>query len=127
MKYQTTMKAIRNNYRTILTVHYCELQNLLRDVQPESYCAGVYGWNCDNYEIDTDCMLSTGYRPIGSNWLPYDIAHVVDTAAGMVPYENHDTLENLRFALADFAKKSISKSELIEYCADLIVKYGRKA
>lgn len=64
MKLKTTNKQIRENFRTIISIGYCELQSLLAYKKPFAYNAGIYGWNCDFYEINNIC-ISTGYRPIG--------------------------------------------------------------
>lgn len=64
MKTKVTNKEIRPNYNNILSIGYCEAQFLLRGVSPFGYNCGVYGWNCDFYDIDGICV-STGYRPIG--------------------------------------------------------------
>ena len=65
MKCKTTAKAIRENYgRRILSIGYCAAQALLRYETPFAYSSGVYGWNCDYYDIDGVC-ISTGCRPIG--------------------------------------------------------------
>ena len=72
MKIQTTYKAIREEYgKKILSVDYCDLQCLLRYENPFAYSAGVYGWNCDYYDIGGVC-ISTGYRPIGKH-VPYEL------------------------------------------------------
>lgn len=65
MKCKTTAKAIRENYGgRILRIGYCDAQALLRYETPFAYSSGVYGWNCDYYDIDGVC-ISTGCRPIG--------------------------------------------------------------
>ena len=64
MKCRVTAREVRNNYRNIVSIGYCQAQYLLRYETPFAYSAGVYGWNCDYYDIDGMC-ISTGYRPIG--------------------------------------------------------------
>lgn len=67
MKLRTTKREVRENAYRILSVGYCEIQFLMRSKEPFSYCAGVYGWCCDNYEITTNkyrLVISTGYSPI---------------------------------------------------------------
>ena len=69
MKYKTTKKEMKENYYTILSVGYCELQYLLRYKAADSYCFSIYGWACDNYELTGSkriLLLSTGYNPIKS-------------------------------------------------------------
>ena len=64
MKCKVTMREVRKNYRTIIAIGYCEAQYLLQYETPFAYSAGVYGWDCDYYDIDGVC-ISIGYRPIG--------------------------------------------------------------
>lgn len=69
MKYKTTKKEIKENYYNIAGVGYCELQWLLRVKEANSYCTGIYGWACDNYELigsKRKIILSTGYSPVQS-------------------------------------------------------------
>ena len=65
MKYHATKKDVKNGYYRIVGVGYCEAQSLLQFESAESYCAGVYGWSCDNYNIDGVC-ISTGYNYINN-------------------------------------------------------------
>ncbi len=65
MKLQTTKKQIRQNFNTVLSIGYCDAQNLLDCKTPFAYSAGVYGWSCDYYQIGNVC-ISTGYSPIGT-------------------------------------------------------------
>lgn len=66
MKFKTTAKEIKSNYHYIINVGYCEAQYLLGHTSPTAYSAGIYGWNCDYYEIMTEnfkrVIICTGYR-----------------------------------------------------------------
>tara|TARA_R110000868_G_scaffold45703_1_gene151472 strand:+ start:134 stop:466 length:333 start_codon:yes stop_codon:yes gene_type:complete len=66
MKLKTTKNQVKNNFNTILSLGYCEIDNLTRYKNPFAYSCGVNGWSCDYYNIDGVC-LSTGYDPIGKN------------------------------------------------------------
>lgn len=61
MKFKTTTKAIREWNKNIKSAGYCELQNLLRGIEPVAYTCGVYGWNYDVYQIN-GVTICTGYR-----------------------------------------------------------------
>lgn len=61
MKLKTTRKQIQNNSYRIANISYCAAQNLLKYRAPFAYSAGVYGWNCDYYEVD-GVVIATGYR-----------------------------------------------------------------
>lgn len=83
MKCKTTAKAIRENYGSrILSIGYCAAQSLLRYETPFAYSAGVYGWNCDYYDIDGVC-ISTGYRPIGKP-IDYEKLREAEKTARMI-------------------------------------------
>ena len=71
MKAKTTKKQIKANFNTVISIGYCEAQYLLQYKNPFAYNCGVYGWNCDFYEINNVCV-STGYRPIGEK-LDYNL------------------------------------------------------
>lgn len=44
MKVKVTKKEIRENYKNVISVGYCELQYLLRGKNPNFYTSGIYGW-----------------------------------------------------------------------------------
>lgn len=74
MKLHTTQRAIRNAYPgKVISISYCAAYYLLAYQSPFAYNAGVYGWNCDYYNID-GTVISTGYRPHGKN-VNYDIVN----------------------------------------------------
>lgn len=64
MKLFTTKKAIKECYKDIIAISYCDAQHLLRYQIPFAYNSGVYGWNCDYYDIN-GIIICTGYRPQG--------------------------------------------------------------
>lgn len=72
-KIKITMKEIKENYKNIIQVGYCEIQNLLRGQEAKYYTCGVYGWNADIYEIDNNTVIVTGYRPFGNIKTNYEI------------------------------------------------------
>lgn len=61
-KIKTTQKAMRENYH-IIGVGYCDAHYLLKGVDPIAYSSGVYGWQCDYYNVD-GVIISTGYSYI---------------------------------------------------------------
>jgi hypothetical protein len=63
MKYKTTNKQLKEGYKNIITIGYCEAQNLLQYSEPIAYTCGIYGWNADVYQIDYKTAIVTGYRP----------------------------------------------------------------
>lgn len=89
-KIKATAKAIKNSYYNIITVGYCDLQYLLSYFQPAYYTAGVYGWNCDVYIIDTNTVIATGYRPMAGNMHDYEITRKYNRLAEAEIYRNRD-------------------------------------
>lgn len=68
MKTKVTNKQLKNNYNIVLSVGYCDAQNLLKNIKPFGYNSGVYGWNFDAYEIPcTNICITTGYRSTGKS------------------------------------------------------------
>ena len=61
MKVKTTRKQIVATSPRLVSAGYCDLQNLLRPIDPVAYTAGVYGWNFDAYDVD-GLTICTGYR-----------------------------------------------------------------
>ena len=92
MKYKTTKKAIKENYRKIINVGYAELQSLLKHVEPIAYTAGVYGWNADIYTIDGVAIV-TGYRPFGNIRADYDICCKYESEANQIMQSVNDYKE----------------------------------
>lgn len=113
MKVQTTKRIITNNYPTILNVGYCEIQNLLKCIEPIAYTFGQYGWNADIYIIK-GFALCTGYRPFGNVCPSYELCRLYDGKAQDV-WSNHElTFEEKKNKvinlLNDFIEKAIEES-----------------
>lgn len=89
MKKQVSQKFIRENYKNIIGVGYCELWALLRCKEPKYYTSGVYGWNADIYQVDNETVIVTGYRPFG-NIKGYRLGVEVNQEATKVIRVNHD-------------------------------------
>ncbi len=63
MKYRTTNKEVKSNSGYVISIPYCDAQDLLRIAEPQAYTCGVYGWNSDIYHFG-GVTISTGYRPV---------------------------------------------------------------
>ena len=61
MKTKLTNKLVKQLYPNIKCAGYCELQTLLRGIEPIAYTCGTYGWNYDIYNI-YGVTIATGYR-----------------------------------------------------------------
>ena len=107
MKYRTTRKAVKEQYKTILKIGYCNLQLLLSRVDPFAYSTRAEGWACDYYYIGNDVVISTGYAPIGKP-VSYDICREYEKKAqkaleGLWDYtDQRDALDAL---IEEFAKE----------------------
>lgn len=85
MKLQTTKKAIKNNFSTVISIGYCSAQYLLYYKNPFAYSAGTYGWSCDYYLVGTKC-ISTGYNPIGQQ-LDYNSLNEAEKQAEKIVHD----------------------------------------
>ena len=65
MKVKVTKKSIINNYRHVYWMDETKAQTIFYGQSPAYYTSGVYGWNCDVYIIDSDTVVTAGYRPFG--------------------------------------------------------------
>ena len=80
-KLNVTRKWVYNNFDNIIAVPYCALQGLLKDLSPQWYTSGIYGWNADIYCIDMETCIVTGYRPFGNIKPTFATNDVFNTAA----------------------------------------------
>lgn len=61
MKFKISRREIVNGFPKVKMCGYCDLQNLLRGVEPIAYNCGTYGWNYDVYGV-YGLTICTGYR-----------------------------------------------------------------
>ena len=74
MKAQISKKEVRNSNYRIISIGYCDMQFLLRYHDYNLYSAGIYGWSCDYYIINSDntglvtpnVVISTGFQPLNN-------------------------------------------------------------
>lgn len=66
MKTKTTQKAIQQSFKHIISIGYCQAPNLLANLDPNFYTAGIYGWRADVYIVDNKTAITTGYTPFGN-------------------------------------------------------------
>lgn len=81
MKYKTTKKAINAGYKNKISIGYCNLQFLLRYVDPSAYTSGGDGWHADIYHVNMDTCIVTGYQPFGNIKVPYETQKEFDNKA----------------------------------------------
>jgi len=63
MKYKTTDKEKRENEYCVVGIGYCDIQNITRLLNADSYTCGTYGWRADFYDFG-NVSISTGYAPL---------------------------------------------------------------
>lgn len=66
MKIRVKEKDIKEGFKNIICVGYCDIQYLLYYKEADFYTAGAYGWKADFYKINNNTIISTGYAPIGT-------------------------------------------------------------
>lgn len=99
-------KVTRKSLSTypVIAVGYCDLQHLLTTREPDSYCAGINGWDCDNYRVNS-FVISTGYRPIKGIHADYEVCEKYDSQAKQLCHSISDYTElskELDNLLSDF-------------------------
>lgn len=74
MKIKATMKYITNLYDNVYSCGYCDMQDIMKHVNPVYYNCGVYGWNCDIYtDSKRSIAITTGYRNMRGQTIPHEI------------------------------------------------------
>ena len=117
MKLQTTKTNIKNNFYTVLTVGYCELQYLLNYSNAFAYSAGVYGWNCDFYVPSTNyngVCLATGYNTdrLGGKRVSYELIKEYEQKARELLLDYNTQInkrEALNILIDEFIKKALEE------------------
>ena len=75
MKAKVSKKEVRNTNSRIISTGFCDMQFMLRHHDCNMYSAGIYGWSCDYYIINSNntgmftpyTVISTGYRPLSNS------------------------------------------------------------
>ena len=89
MKYKTTKKEVKSNYRSIIRLGAVELYYLLKFTEPVAYTSGVYGWNADIYDLGNVAIV-TGYRSFGNITPDYDVVEKYNQLGKEIYEEEHD-------------------------------------
>lgn len=89
MKYKTTKKEVKSNYRSIIRLGAVELYYLLKFTEPVAYTSGVYGWNADIYDLGNVAIV-TGYRSFGNISPDYDIVEKYNKLGREIYEEKHN-------------------------------------
>ena len=114
MKLQTTKTNIKNNFGTVLTVGYCEIEYLLNYCSPFAYSVGVYGWLCDYYCPSSKyggVCIATGYNTdrLGGKRVSYELVKEYEQNAREL-LNDYNTQINKREALNTLIDEFIEKA-----------------
>jgi len=80
-------KDLKNDFRKVISIGYCQAQTLLKYKAPIGYTSGTYGWNSDIYLID-NIYISTGYRPISNININYELIESYEKRAKKIYTKN---------------------------------------
>lgn len=103
MKTKTSMIDITRSYDKVYRCGYGDLQYLFSGEEARFYNCGLYGWNCDIFTAyigGKSIAVTTGYRNMRGERIPYYIIKAFESAAESIYYESYsrDKLEELRRA-----------------------------
>lgn len=106
MKYRTTQKEIRANYKNVIRVGYCNLQYMLNFKTASAYTATRYGWGADIYEVSPDTVIVTGYAPFGTIKPDYNTIRDFEIRAEEIRHNNNyeDMPAELDKLIAEFVE-----------------------
>ena len=114
MKIKATKKEMKRIYKNIIPISYCGMYDLLYYEEPITYCAGIYGWSCDNYPINKDTLISTGYSPINGIKVDYEKVKKYNDLAKEIRRNNKLTAEQkeneIKMLLDKFAKEVLKEN-----------------
>ena len=113
MKKIYTERELKNTYRKMFKISYCNLQYALDCFNPFGYTSGVNGWKADFYNIG-GYIISTGYAPIGSINVPYAVATKYDNKAIKI---RNDMIKG-KIKKYSTVKRKIEKL-IVEMCEEL--------
>ena len=104
MKFKTTKKAMLEG-GLVIPASYCSLQSLLSFKAPVAYTAGVYGWNCDIYEVGPNWYIATGYRPFGNCLADYEVINDIESRAEKILHDGDLNIRSKRIYLDDLIEE----------------------
>lgn len=99
MKQRITKKSVKEDYKNIISIGYCNAQFLLRALEPYGYTCGGDGWHADIYHYDADTAIVTGYQPFGNMTAAYNLVHAYDERAREIWQDYTKSYEEQRDAV----------------------------
>ena len=117
MKLKTTKSNIKNNFGSVLTVGYCEIEYLLNYCNPFAYSAGVYGWACDYYTPSkkyNGVCIATGYNTdrLGGKRVSYELVKEYEKKATDIVLGDNTHINKrdaLNILIDDFIEKALAE------------------
>ena len=125
-KIKATKKDMRDNY-FIIGFGYCQADWLLNYEKPIAYSSGVYGWECDYYDIE-GVFISTGYSPLSdkNTLASYKMIKSYNDKANLI-ISNGGNYEQKRDAvkllLIEFVREA-KRNKIKEYNQNIIKEAG---
>ena len=110
MKFRVTQKEIKANFSKIISVPYCDLQNLLCWESPAAYTARREGWAADIYDMGGGVAIVTGYAPFGSVRPAHELLVRYEAQAAAIRYNYTLSWEEQREQLRQLAKEFIKEA-----------------
>lgn len=111
-KIKVTKNQIKEGYKNIIKVGYCELQTLLKYESPRYYTSGIYGWCADIYELDYNTVIVTGYAPFGNVEITRDLIKKYEEKAEKIAFDYTKSYEDNKKKLDKLILKF--KNEVLE-------------
>lgn len=108
------MREVKATHTNVISVGYCNLQYMLRSVQPYAYTTRSEGWGADVYSFG-NVAIATGYAPFGDIRPSYDLKQQYEMKAQKIFEDKRikrwDTRKNkLRVLISEFIETAIKES-----------------
>ena len=108
MKFRVTPKEIKANFVKIISVPYCDVQNLLCYESPTAYVARREGWAADIYDMGGGVAIVTGYAPSGNIRPSHELLKRYEAQAESIRYNYSLSWTEQREQLRQLAKEFIA-------------------
>ena len=107
-KIKVTEKQMKEGFKNIITIGYCEASNLLYFKNPDFYTCGVNGWKSDIYKINYNTIISTGYTPINGK-RNYKLVKEYENKASKIAYNYNLSYEQKQKKIDKLIEKFVNE------------------
>lgn len=104
MKFKTTSKQLKERFRKVIRLGYCQAQRLFPERMAQFYNAGVYGWNYDGIVVD-NVLIVTGYRNLFGIMPDYELVKEYEEKAEKLSGWDKDYNQKLYNLQQEFFEK----------------------